>query len=108
MSMSQLVPNSPSSKVCDTLSTQQSHRPRPGIIKSHTEYSLCIYLDVMREYRRLDDTIVMRLNRSDALFKDSARLGRSQRFNDPDMNAKFDASDDSEACLHIWRQLIGT
>jgi hypothetical protein len=62
----------------------------------------------MREYRRLDDTIVMRLNRSDALFKDSARLGRSQRFNDPDMNAKFDASDDSEACLHIWRQLIGT
>lgn len=101
MLTNQHVHNSPSSKV-------STHIVRTfGLHRIHIHRHLNPKIDVMREYRKLDDTIVMRLNRSGALFRDSARSGKSQRFNDIDPNAKSDFNDDSEACLYIWRELIG-
>ncbi|KAF7965815.1 hypothetical protein HWV62_41725 [Athelia sp. TMB] len=51
-------------------------------------------LDLLREYRRLDDTIVMRLNRTNAQFSDRER----------ERKGKGNVQD--EACLYIWRSLI--
>jgi len=101
MSMNLLVLSYPSSKVSAGLTNHSKSLPgSPDAIYSAS-------LDVMREYRRLDDTIVMRLNRSDALFRDSARSGKSQRFSDSDRGSRMESGEDSETCLYIWRQLVG-
>jgi hypothetical protein len=51
----------------------------------------------MREYRKLDDSITMRLNRTTAQFRDLDRTGG--------VTGKGNVQD--QACLHIWRELVG-
>ena len=52
----------------------------------------------MREYRKLDDSITMRLNRTNAQFtRDRDRLG---------VGAKGNVQE--QACAHLWLELIGT
>lgn len=52
----------------------------------------------MREYRRVDDTVTMRLNRTLAQFRDRDRHleGSSTRSNPED-----------EACRYFWNDLVG-
>lgn len=52
--------------------------------------------DLLREYRRLDDTITMRLNRSNAQFRDRDRQG---------LGGKGSIQD--RACAYIWKELVG-
>ena len=52
--------------------------------------------DLLREYRRLDDTITMRLNRSNAHFRDRDREG---------LGGKGSIQD--RACAYIWKDLVG-
>lgn len=52
-------------------------------------------IDLLKEYRKLDDTINMRLNRTNAQFRDRDREGKG----------KGNVQD--EACLYLWRNLIG-
>jgi hypothetical protein len=47
------------------------------------------------EYRRLDDTINMRLNRTHAQFRDRDREGKG----------KGNLQD--EACIYMWKNLVG-
>ena len=54
-------------------------------------------IDLMREYRKLDDSITMRLNRTNAQFRDRDRLGVSAKGNVQE-----------QACAHLWLELIGT
>ena len=54
------------------------------------------FVDLMKEYRKLDDSVTMRMNRSNAQFRDRQRLG-SGSSKDPQ----------DEACLYMWRQLVG-
>lgn len=58
----------------------------------------CLHLpDILKEYRRLDDTIVMRLNRAGANMRDKDRIqGHSGT-----------ASVQDQACESIWRELVG-
>lgn len=51
--------------------------------------------DLLKEYRRLDDTINMRLNRTNAQFRDRDREG----------NGKGSVQD--EACIYLWKSLVG-
>lgn len=51
----------------------------------------------MKEYRRLDDTITMRLNRTNAQFRDRDRQGLGGGGNV-----------EEQACAQIWRELMGT
>ena len=51
----------------------------------------------MKEYRRLDDTITMRYNRTTAQFRDRDRLGLSGKGNVQE-----------QACAHLWKELVGT
>lgn len=49
----------------------------------------------MKEYRRLDDTITMRLNRTNAQFRDRDRQGLGGGGNV-----------EEQACAQIWRELV--
>ncbi|KAG5652424.1 hypothetical protein H0H81_005020, partial [Sphagnurus paluster] len=50
---------------------------------------------ILREYRRLDDTITMRMNRANAAMRDIDRID----------NKTGNIQD--QACLNIWRELVG-
>lgn len=52
-------------------------------------------LEILREYRRLDDTITMRLNRANAAMRDRDRLEDSG------------GNIQNVACLNVWRELVG-
>ncbi|KZP17284.1 hypothetical protein FIBSPDRAFT_793362 [Athelia psychrophila] len=63
-------------------------------VSSATCHNLSLFKDLLREYRRLDDTIVMRLNRTNAQFRDRDREGKG----------KGNVQD--QACLYMWRSLV--
>jgi hypothetical protein len=50
----------------------------------------------MKEYRKLDDSIAMRLNRTIAQYRDMDRAG---------LTGKGTVED--QACLQVWRELVG-
>jgi ABC-type phosphate/phosphonate transport system ATPase subunit len=53
--------------------------------------------DILKEYRRLDDTIIMRLNRANAAMRDQDRIH----------GLREGSSLQDGACEYIWRQLVG-
>lgn len=53
-------------------------------------------VDLLREYRRLDDSITMRLNRTNAQFRDRDRAGTTGKGNVQD-----------QTCAYIWKELVG-
>jgi len=59
-----------------------------------TCHNLSLFKDLLREYRRLDDTINMRLNRTNAQFRDREREGK----------VKGNVQD--EACMYLWKSLV--
>ncbi|CCA66543.1 hypothetical protein PIIN_00227 [Serendipita indica DSM 11827] len=88
--------------VLGTAALQNPATQRLNITKSTcTDFS--VFKDVMREYRRLDDTITMRMNRNGALFRDSARTSGSRT---SASSSYATSNDDSEACLYFWKQLV--
>ncbi|KAF8076374.1 caffeine-induced death protein 2-domain-containing protein [Lyophyllum atratum] len=64
-------------------------------ISPSTCHDLSLFKEILREYRRLDDTITMRLNRANAAVRDSDRLRHSTE------------NIQEQACLNIWRELVG-
>ncbi|OJT10158.1 hypothetical protein TRAPUB_13263 [Trametes pubescens] len=52
--------------------------------------------DLMSQYRKLDDTINMRLNRTTAQFRDRERSGLSGK-----------GGVEEQACIQVWRELVG-
>jgi len=53
----------------------------------------------MREHRKIDDSVTMRLNRNQALFRDREREGVQMD------RGTIKAQD--EACMYFWSQLVG-
>jgi len=53
--------------------------------------------DLLKEYRRLDDSVTMRMNRNTAQFRDRDRMGLGTR----------GANNQDEACLYFWKELVG-
>ena len=51
----------------------------------------------MKEYRKLDDSVTMRLNRNMAQFRDRERVGSGSGV----------AGMQAEACGYFWNQLVG-
>lgn len=52
----------------------------------------------MSQYRKLDDAITMRFNRTTAQFRDLEREGQ----------ASGKGSVNDQACAHLWKDLVGT
>ncbi|TCD70822.1 hypothetical protein EIP91_001512 [Steccherinum ochraceum] len=72
-----------------TLASQTVH------VTPSTCYELSVFKDLMKEYRKLDDTITMRYNRTTAQFRDRDRLGLGGKGNVQD-----------QACAHLWKELV--
>ncbi|OCH92874.1 hypothetical protein OBBRIDRAFT_811381 [Obba rivulosa] len=68
--------------------------PKTVHVSSTTCHDISLFKDLLKEYRRLDDSITMRLNRTTAQFRDRNRLG---------MGSKGDVDD--LACAQIWKEL---
>ena len=49
----------------------------------------------MREYRKVDDGITMRMNRNGALFRDRTREGRGL------------SGSEEQSCAYFWKELMG-
>ncbi|KAG1754029.1 caffeine-induced death protein 2-domain-containing protein [Suillus paluster] len=64
-------------------------------VSPSTCHNLSVFKDLLREYRRLDDTITMRLNRTNAQFRDRDRAGTNGKGNIQD-----------QACAHMWKELV--
>lgn len=64
---------------------------------AETHLNLPFITDLMKEYRKADDAITMRLNRSTAQFRDRDRLGLGPK----------DSSPQDEACLYLWKEIVG-
>lgn len=54
-------------------------------------------LDILKEYRRIDDTIIMRLNRANATARDQERSHRGSG----------GGTIQDQACASLWRELTG-
>lgn len=51
----------------------------------------------MKEYRKLDDSVPMRLNRTIAQYRDMNRTGSAGK-----------GTVEDQACLQVWRELVGS
>jgi hypothetical protein len=53
-------------------------------------------LELLKEYRKLDDAVTTRINRTTAQFRDRDRLGASGK-----------GSVQEQACAYLWKELVG-
>jgi len=60
-----------------------------------TCHNLSLFKDLLKEYRKLDDVVTMRLNRTTAQFRDRDRLGATGKGNVQD-----------QACAYLWQELV--
>ncbi|KAI0036717.1 caffeine-induced death protein 2-domain-containing protein [Vararia minispora EC-137] len=86
----------PKSLVLGSLAIQA---PPPTGHTVHVDASVChnisLFKELLNEYRRLDDAIPMRLNRTTAQFRDRDRLGTGSK-----------GSVQDQACTHLWKELV--
>ncbi|KAA1466492.1 hypothetical protein DENSPDRAFT_768460 [Dentipellis sp. KUC8613] len=76
----------------------QSPSLKPQLIRvdASTCHDLSLFKDLLKEYRKLDDSITMRLNRTNAQFRDRDRLGAG--------GGKGNVQD--QACAYLWKDLV--
>ncbi|KAG6814170.1 hypothetical protein H0H92_000846 [Tricholoma furcatifolium] len=78
-----------------SLAIQAPQSPQTVHVQPGTCHDLSAFKEILREYRRLDDTITMRLNRANAAMRDSDRVDNSSE------------NIQDRACLNVWRELVG-
>ncbi|KAH9938272.1 caffeine-induced death protein 2-domain-containing protein [Fomitopsis serialis] len=71
--------------------------PKTVHVSASTCHDLSLFKDLLKEYRRLDDSITMRLNRTTAQFRDRNRLGLGDK-----------GTVEDEACMQSGRNLSVT
>lgn len=59
-----------------------------------TCYNISLFKELMREYRKVDDNVTMRLNRTVAQFRDRER------------HASAAHKPEEEACAFFWKDLV--
>ncbi|KAI9066776.1 hypothetical protein FKP32DRAFT_1565142 [Trametes sanguinea] len=69
--------------------------PKTVHVSPSTCHDISVFKDLMNQYRKLDDTINMRLNRTTAQYRDREREG---------ISGKGDIEE--QACAHVWRELV--
>jgi len=71
-----------------------------GVLRLRAAWRLTCSLsetDILREYRRLDDTVTMRLNRANAAMRDQQR--------EHDKSSRENVQ--NQACAYLWHELVG-
>ncbi|KAL1944188.1 hypothetical protein VTO73DRAFT_3373 [Trametes versicolor] len=69
--------------------------PRTVLVTPSTCRDISVFKDLMNQYRKLDDTINVRLNRTTAQFRDRERSGLSGK-----------GGVEEQACIQVWRELV--
>ncbi|KAI0723167.1 caffeine-induced death protein 2-domain-containing protein [Earliella scabrosa] len=69
--------------------------PKTVHVAPSTCHEISVFKDLMSQYRKLDDTINMRLNRTTAQYRDRERSG---------LGGKGDVEE--QACAHVWKELV--
>jgi len=69
--------------------------PSQITVSPSTCFQLSLFKDVMKQYRKLDDTIIIRLNRASAQLSDNNRTHHLPT-----------TSGSEESCLLLWREMI--
>ncbi|KAF9651162.1 hypothetical protein BDM02DRAFT_3154533 [Thelephora ganbajun] len=64
-------------------------------VTASTCHNITLFKDLMKEYRKLDDSITMRLNRTIAQYRDMDRIGSAGK-----------GTVEDQACLQVWRELV--
>ncbi|PPQ98524.1 hypothetical protein CVT24_004015 [Panaeolus cyanescens] len=65
-------------------------------VSADTCHDLSLFKEILKEYRKLDDTIVVRLNRANAAMRDQDRTHAS--------SSTENVQD--QACAYLWRELV--
>ncbi|KAJ7180074.1 caffeine-induced death protein 2-domain-containing protein [Mycena crocata] len=82
--------------VLGSLSLQSSPATQIVSVSRSTCFEIGSFKELLKEYRKLDDTITMRLNRENALVRDQERIaGRSSK-----------GSVQDQACANLWQELV--
>ncbi|KIY48826.1 hypothetical protein FISHEDRAFT_72532 [Fistulina hepatica ATCC 64428] len=71
----------------------------PKIVSPSTCHNLSMFKELLNEYRKLDDTINMRINRANAAMRDQEREGWVQ-------NIVKGKPVEDQACELLWRELL--
>ncbi|KAJ6613459.1 caffeine-induced death protein 2-domain-containing protein [Mycena sp. CBHHK59/15] len=92
------MPLKPSTLVLGSLSLQ-SPSPSTQIVSvsSSTCLEISLFKDLLREYRKLDDSITMRLNRETAMVRDQERNTSTR---------SGQGSVQDQACANLWQELV--
>ncbi|KAI9467073.1 caffeine-induced death protein 2-domain-containing protein [Lactarius psammicola] len=75
----------------------QSHSQSSQLVRVSpaTCHNLSLFKELLKEYRKLDDTVTMRINRTTAQFRDRDRIGASGK-----------GSVQEQACSYLWQELV--
>ncbi|KAI0005072.1 caffeine-induced death protein 2-domain-containing protein [Russula compacta] len=82
-----------------TLGSLAVHSPSQSSQLVHvspaTCHNLSLFKELLKEYRKLDDAVTMRINRTTAQFRDRDRAGASRKGNVQE-----------SACAYLWQELV--
>ncbi|KAF8272052.1 caffeine-induced death protein 2-domain-containing protein [Lactarius quietus] len=75
----------------------QSHSQSSQLVhvSPATCHNLSLFKELLKEYRKLDDTVTMRINRTTAQFRDRDRMGASGK-----------GTVQEQACSYLWQELV--
>ncbi|KAI0268198.1 caffeine-induced death protein 2-domain-containing protein [Gloeopeniophorella convolvens] len=87
---------SPRTQVLGSLAVQSPSQASQLVqVTPATCHNLSLFKELLREYRKLDDAVNMRINRTTAQFRDRDRLGTGGK-----------GSIQDQACAHLWQELV--
>lgn len=70
----------------------------PSLVACHANNSYLGWsIELMKEYRKVDDSVTMRMNRTTAQFRDRDRMGMSESTR----------NSQDQACAYFWMELVG-
>ncbi|OCF40919.1 hypothetical protein I317_05278 [Kwoniella heveanensis CBS 569] len=73
--------------------------PKQVTVTAETCYNLGVFRDIVRQYRKLDDQIIIRLNRAQAQLRDQDRISGGDK--------SLGSSSGAEAmCLKMWTEMM--
>ncbi|WVF69916.1 hypothetical protein IAT40_004700 [Kwoniella sp. CBS 6097] len=73
--------------------------PKQMTVTAETCYNLGVFRDIVRQYRKLDDQIIIRLNRAQAQLRDQDRISGGDK--------SLGTSSGAEAmCIKMWSEMM--
>ncbi|WVR04555.1 hypothetical protein IAU60_001562 [Kwoniella sp. DSM 27419] len=72
--------------------------PKQVTVTAETCYNLSVFREIVRQYRKLDDQIIIRLNRAQAQLRDQDRIGQG--------SGEGSSSGVEAMCFRLWNEMM--